>query len=432
MAKWRDWDDTVSCNAHQIFRPTSESEVLDIVRQAITSLTVIRTFGAGHSWSPLVPTNGFLLNLDHLSSPVSINPESGKATLQAGMRLHDAGPLLQQAGLTMPNLGAITSHSIAGAIGSGTHGTGTSFGILGTQMSAVKLIDGNGNIRELNNLQHPHEMSAVRLNLGCLGVIVEVTLDCVPDHTVRVEMIPMDFEEFAIEYRNLYTRNERVRAYWFPGSPRIYVHTMNTTTDPSNPGPVYSWFERVVEWKYLVGALWNLGRFVPPIIPACNRLQEMVQFRNTHKVGRCFDAITTPTPAFHQESEVAVPIEDGAKALREYGELVKRRGFRINVPSEIRFAKADNVLLSPGNGRDTCYIGGYCSTYKRHDTFFNEFCDDLRVRYGARPHWGKLGFPNREIAKLTYPGFNEFEQIRKDFDPNGIFANSYIKALFDV
>jgi len=430
MQKWHDWDSTVQCDAASIHQPSSEAEVVDVVRKAIGSGSVVRTFGAGHSWSPLVPTTGVLVNLDKLASPVSVDAETCEATLQAGMRIRDAGPWLQSSGLTLRNVGAITPQSLAGAVGSGTHGTGTSFGVLGTQVSAVRLVDGLGELREFNVKDHAEEMAALRLSLGCLGVIVEVTLDCVPDYTVKLDMAAMSFKDFIADFENLYTTNERARAYWFPGSQTVYVHTMNKIDQKSEPGSVYSFFEAEIERKLTLGVLWWLGRTIPGLVPSCNRIQEVLGYKKGVKIGRCFDAITTPIPPFHQEAEVAVPIENGSKAVQEYGDFVRRNNIPVNVPSEIRFSKADDVLLSPGYGRDVCYIGGYNAMYRPNDTFSKDYCVDLQTRYDARPHWGKLGAPDRATALACFPGFPAFEGIRRTFDPNGVFANEYIRSLF--
>jgi FAD/FMN-containing dehydrogenase len=432
MQQWHDWDSTVRCNPQAIKYPVDEAEVVAIVTGALRSDDVVRVFGAGHSWSALVPSQGVLVNLDNLAAPVNIDRELATAQISAGLRIRDIGPLLEKHGLTMSNVGAITPQSIAGAIGTGTHGTGLTYGSIGGEISAIRIVDGRGEIKDYTAAAHPVEMSALRLSLGSLGILVRVTINCVPDHHVELTKIPMGFEEFIDGLEDLYRQNERVRAYWFPGSERVFVNTMNTTDKPLSPGPVYSWFESVIERRLLLGALWGLGRNVNGLIPAMNALQQSIGYKPGSVVGRCFDAITTPMPPFHQESEVAVPIEDAAKAIREYAAFVKRNGLQVNVESEIRFSKSEDILLSPSYGCDVCYIGGYNATYKPNDPFFQMFCGDFQDRFGARPHWGKLGAANRQIAQRLFPGFAKFEQIRRDFDPRGVFANNYIRELFDI
>jgi FAD/FMN-containing dehydrogenase len=428
VAKWRDWDSTVSCDAQSIQYPTTIDEVAAIVSGAVRNNSSLRVFGAGHSWSPLVPCGDTLINLDRMPCTTNVGA-GGKTTLSAGMRLRDAGPLLQENKLCMQNLGAITPQSIAGAMGSGTHGSGMAFGILGTQASAIKIVDGRGDLREFNISDHPEEMSALRLSLGALGVIVEVTLDCVADHSVRLERQLMDFEDFLVQMRSLYEKSERMRAYWIPGMKKVYVHTMNTVDAATQPGSVYSWWEAHVVWQLLLGSVWWLGRTLPPLIPLCNKLQ-YAGFSTQPKIGRMFNAITTPIPAHHQESEVAVPIEHAADAVRAYDEFVHSKGYLVNMPTEIRFCKADDILLSPNYGRDTCYIGGYNAMYQKGSRFMEDYCSMMAERFDARPHWGKIGAPNRAIAQKMFPGFSRFEKIRREFDPHGVFINDYLREVF--
>jgi len=425
VTKWHDWDGTIRCNPSSIEYPTTEQEVVSIVQRALEQGTTLRVFGAGHSWSPLVKSDGILINLDRLVVPPSI--VGNLVTVSAGMRLRDLGPWLQQKGLALKNLGAITAQSIAGAVGTGTHGTGREFEVIGSQITSMRIVDGKGVARDVGSAT---EMAAFRLSLGCLGVVVSVTIECVKDHSVELLQIPMEFDEFLKKFEHLYVENERVRAYWFPGSKRVFVNTMNTVQTPSKPGSIYPWFEAVVKRQVLMGAFWRLGSACEPLIPMLNGLQETIGYKRGKRLGRVFDAITTPMPPFHQEAEVAIPIEDGPAAVQAYGRLVRQKGYKVNVPSEIRFAHSDDILLSPGNGMKACYIGGYTATYRRNDPFFTDFYDMLKGDFRGRPHWGKIDAPDRKTAMAIYPGFTSFEKIRNQCDPQGVFANSYIKELF--
>ena len=432
MPKWSNWDHSVKCRPRAIERPASANEVVDIVNRSIEAKTTVRTFGAGHSWSPLVATEGTLVNLDNLCSVLSADRDTGKVVVEGGIRLRQILPELQTYGLTMRNVGAITPQSISGAMSTGTHGTGLGFGIIGTQVSALRIVDGRGELREFTLKKHPTEMAALRLSLGSLGIIVDVTVDCVPDHHVELHTFPLSFGDFLDGFEELYKQNERVRFYWFPGSKKVFVNTMNTTEKPIGLGPVYSWFESVVIRKLFLGALWGTGRLIEPMIPGLNSLQETLGYKERRAVGPCYQAITTPIPPRHQEAEVAVPLENARKAIEAYGTLVQTRGIRINVPSEIRFTKQDDLMLSPCQRGDVCFIGAYTATYEARTRFFATFCSELQERFGGLPHWGKIGAPDRKTAQALFPRFGEFEDIRRSFDPNGVFANAYLKRLFKL
>ena len=101
-------------------------------------------------------------------------------TLAAGTRLHQLPRLLAPYGLALPNMGDIDRQTIAGATSTGTHGTGLGFGGLATQIVAAKLVTGTGELLTVSETERPELLPAVRLGLGALGVLVEVTLQLVP------------------------------------------------------------------------------------------------------------------------------------------------------------------------------------------------------------------------------------------------------------
>src|SRR5262249_54650638 len=139
----------------------------------------------GHSWSPLVVTNEILLNLDHLNELVMLDAESMRVTVGAGIRLKQLNALLPQFGLALANLGSIAEQSIAGAAATGTHGTGLTIGNLATQIVGMHLVTANGQVHVLSAETTPELMRAARVNLGALGVVTQVTLQCVKKHNLH-------------------------------------------------------------------------------------------------------------------------------------------------------------------------------------------------------------------------------------------------------
>src|SRR5258708_173386 len=138
------WDKTLSCFPDCYHQPRSEAEVADIVQETYKRGGVVRTFGAGHSWSPLVLTSDTLVNLDKLNRTVGIDKGQMRASVQGGIRIKDLITVLRTNGLGMKNLGSIAEQSIAGAISTATHGTGKDIGNLSTQIIAMNIVDGRG------------------------------------------------------------------------------------------------------------------------------------------------------------------------------------------------------------------------------------------------------------------------------------------------
>lgn len=175
---FRNWDGSLGCRPRRFYQPRYEEEVVEIVREASDAGDTVRTFGAGHSWSPLVVTDDALINLDKLNRHVSTDRERQRVTVQAGIRIKDLNRLLleQDPPLGMRNLGSIGEQSIAGAISTGTHGTGLKLGGLHTQIVEMKLVTGDGRLLSISADEDPELMAAARVNLGALGVITQVTI----------------------------------------------------------------------------------------------------------------------------------------------------------------------------------------------------------------------------------------------------------------
>ena len=140
----------------------------------------VKAVGAGHSFTGIAVAPGVLLDLTDLTGLVSADRERGRVTLRAGTRLHQIPRLLAPYGLAMPNLGDIDRQSISGAISTGTHGTGARFGGIATQVTGATLVTADGELLEVDESQNAELLPAVALGLGALGILVEVTLQCVP------------------------------------------------------------------------------------------------------------------------------------------------------------------------------------------------------------------------------------------------------------
>src|ERR1043166_6996609 len=151
---FKNWDHTISCRPKNYFQPCAEAEVVQIVKDTYKRGGVVRTFGAGHSWSSLVPSDDSLINLDRLDKLVAIDDGKMRVTVQAGIRIQDLVKLLRKHGLGMKNLGSIKKQSIAGAVSTGTHGTGRAIGNISTQIVGLQLVNGFGEVLTISEDQN--------------------------------------------------------------------------------------------------------------------------------------------------------------------------------------------------------------------------------------------------------------------------------------
>ena len=187
MSEWRNWGGNVSASPAEVQHVGSVHGVADAVRRAASSGLRVRVAGSGHSFTPLVATDGLLLHVDRLSGVVGIDRERRRVRVLAGTPLHVLNPALQALGLALPNLGDIDRQTISGAIATGTHGTGTRRQGIAAAVSGLTLVLADGSTLECSAQVEPEVFAAARVGLGALGVVTEVELQCVPAYRLHAK-----------------------------------------------------------------------------------------------------------------------------------------------------------------------------------------------------------------------------------------------------
>src|SRR5262252_6133946 len=174
---FRNWAGTLSFKPERFCQPATEAEVSDLVKDAAAKGGRIRTTGAGHSWAQFVVTDKTLLQLDKLKKALIADITKQRFTVQAGVRLKDLVEMLALDGLALRNMGSITEQSIAGAISTGTHGTGIRLGNIPTAIVGLNLVTGTGDVLKITEADKDL-LNAARVSVGALGIITQVTIQC--------------------------------------------------------------------------------------------------------------------------------------------------------------------------------------------------------------------------------------------------------------
>lgn len=437
--KFCNWDRSLECRPDRFYQPRSEEAILKIIRETSDAGGTVRTVGAGHSWSPLVLTDDTLLNLDKLDRVVSVDAEQQRVTVQAGIRIKELNRVLPRYGLAMKNLGSIGEQSMAGAISTATHGTGIKLGALHTQVVGMELVTGNGQLLSISEDTDPELMAAARVSLGALGVITQVTIQCVPYYNLERKAQPLPFDEVLNQIDDLVCGNDRVRLYWLPYTDVIQVAIINRTEQPPMPRNRYREFftdvvvkrelmELLVETGYDLYQLPGLDVRIE-VVDDINRFMARVGWTKEELVASYDRVLNIPMPPEHSECEYAVPVERTAEAVRFTRWLIEENNYQVNFPVEVRFVAADDAMLSPAYKQDVCYVGAYTFGEEFARPFFDRFEREMK-KLGGRPHWGKRLTLSREEARQLYPMYDRFDKVRREFDPKGVFANAFIQNLF--
>jgi len=413
---WSNWSRGQSCAPAEHVRPQSRAELSEAVARG----RAVRVAGAGHSFSGGVPTDGTLLSLERLDRVLDVDRASGLVRAEAGISLHRLVRELHAHGLALPNLGDIDVQSLAGALVTGTHGTGARLGNLASGVEAMELVLADGSKRALDG---GDELRAARVSLGALGVVAAVTLRCVPSFRLHAVDRPLPLEDVLGSLDERVDGNDHFELFTFPHSPLALTRTNNRTEAPATPRrPRREWLQDVVMDNHVFGLLNRTARRVPRAIPRINRAAGRAASRR-ERVADSFDVFASPRLVRFEEMEYALPRARAAEAVRAAREILARHP--VSFPIELRFSAGDDALLSPAHARDSAYVAVHVFEGMAYEAPFREVEAVMR-EWDGRPHWGKRSFLGAEELAPRYPRWADFAALRERLDPEGRFVNPWI------
>ena len=427
---WQNWGRTASIRPVRVERPRTPEGVQRAVRAAAARGLTVKAIGAGHSFTGIGAAPGVLLELDDMQGLVSADRQTGLVTLLAGTRLHRIPRLLAPFGLAMENLGDIDRQSIAGAISTGTHGTGARFGGIATQVRGITMITADGEFLRIDAEQNSDLLPAAALSLGALGIIVEVTLQCVPAFVLAAVDAPVPLDELLDTLPERVDAADHLEFYWHPHTDVALTktHTRLPESAPRSPRPPLTrWLDEQVLSNGVFGAFCAVSRVVPAVIPPFNRTAVRLTGDAAY-ADRSHRVLIHSRRVRFREMEYALPAENAVPAFRAIWQLIADRGWRIEFPIEVRFAGADDLWLSTASGRETAYIAVH--RYWRIDPAeYLDAVEAVMLAFGGRPHWGKLHGLGAEELRARYPRFDDFVALRDRLDPERVFGNRHLERI---
>ena len=428
--EWRNWGRSESARPAFLARPTSTDEVRAVVRAARERGLTVKVVGAGHSFTAIAATEGVLIDLGGLDGLLAVDAERGRVTLGAGTNLYQLPALLEPHGLALENMGDIDRQTIAGATSTGTHGTGERFGGLATQITGVVLVTADGSILRVDEQHSPELLPAVRLGLGALGVLVEVTIQCVPRFLLHAVEHPEPFGEVLDSFEERATASDHFEFYWWPHTDAVMTKTNTRLPGDAERhpiGPVSGWIEDRLLSNGALSLMCNIGRMAPKLTPGINRLATRV-YGDREFTDVSYEVFTSPRTTRFREMEYAVPRAAVPQALRDVRALIEREGWTISFPVEVRVAAADDNWLSTAHGRATGYIAVHRFFRDDHEPYFRAV-DAIMRGYEGRPHWGKVHYQDAASLAANYPRHADFVALRDRLDPDRTFTNPYLERV---
>jgi L-gulono-1,4-lactone dehydrogenase len=423
--QWRNWTGDQSCRPARFERPST----LDEVARAVTNANQVRVAGAGHSFTPAVLTDGTLLSLERMNRVLDVDRSSGLVRVEAGITLGALSDELWRHGLAFENLGDIDVQSIAGATATGTHGTGSRLPNLSAALHSIELVLADGSVLEVNEQSDADAWRAARVSVGALGVVTAVTLKAVPAFTLEGHDVGRPLDEVLASIDELADGADHFEFFTFPYTDRALTRTNRRVPGPPRPRrPRLAYLEDEVLKNGFFGAMCRLGRSRPGLIPRINRLVARLGAMESRLTDRSYRVFATPRSVRFTEMEYAIPREHAVEAIRAVRELVESRALAVSFPFEVRFVAGDDALLSPAGGRDTCYIASHVFEGMDYEPFMRGV-EEIMDGFRGRPHWGKRHFQTAETLRPRYPEWDRFDAVRERLDPEGRFANEYVRTV---
>jgi L-gulonolactone oxidase len=357
---------------------------------------------------------------------LDVDRASGLVRVEGGITIHALSAALAQHGLAFENLGDIDVQSLAGALATGTHGTGARLGNLSTAVVGMELVLADGSERVVEG---GDELLAARVGLGALGVVAAVTLRCVPAFRLHAVDQPQPLEAVLSDLDAHVEANDHFELFTFPHSPLALTRTNNRTdARPTPRRPRLEWLQDVALDNHAFGVVNRVARRLPRATPLLNRFAGRSASRR-ERVAESFDVFASPRLVRFEEMEYALPRARAAEAVRACREILARHP--VSFPIELRFSAGDSALLSPAHGRDTAYVAVHVFEGMAFEAPFREV-EALLRGWDGRPHWGKRSFLGAEELAPRYPRWRDFAAVRERLDPGGRFVNPWIARALGV
>ena len=417
---WKNWSGSVTARPHTIARPRTEAELAAIV----SSAAKVRATGAGHSFMPLCETDGVLLSLTDLEGDVELSADKTTAWAPAGWSLAKLTAALWEKGASLINQGDVNPQALAGAIATGTHGTGAELGSLSTAARAFRLMLADGSVVTCSARERQDLFEAQRLSLGLLGVATRIEIDVLPAYYLEEKVESHGLEEVSERWSDLVAKNRHAEFFVFPYGERVALKTLNPAPPEGELKQLSDMDDRAFRLicDICTAAPW-LTRTLQPLIVGRGVRQR--------RVGPAFQIFPSDRTVKFEEMEYELPAEAGWPALREAIAWIRERKLPVTFPFEFRTVAGDDIWLSPMNGRPTISISVHQYAKMPWRDFFAGIEPIFRA-HGGRPHWAKRHTLTARDVEALYPDAARFRAVRDAHDPAGKFANAHLAALFGV
>lgn len=365
-----------------------------------------------------------MLSLDHMNATLAVDSTAKTIRVQAGKRLHELYADMERHGLAFEAVGNIMIQSVAGALSTATHGSNAGAGSLSEHVVALRMVLANGT-RVSVDRSHGDLLSVVSTSIGALGVITEVTLQCVEtykvdgtDPTVNCTKSTVIGLQDYLENFSALIDGPQSHIFQMDLSERavLMVSELNRCTSGPKCVPWYQGLTTYIDFPFKTyeAEMWVDRQSFPSV------MRQFSEFVEEHE-----DKLPQPEGKEHV-GPIAVWRLAGRPVAKESSWMSP--GFGHSTMA-LTFVQYCINVTAPGSHEDMpCDSAALAAQY----ALFGEALERISYLHGARPHWGKANLrSNASYLAQVYPFFNRFNQLRLEWDPEALFMNDYLRHRLD-
>ncbi|WSQ12636.1 FAD-binding protein [Streptomyces sp. NBC_01231] len=404
------WAGNITYAARALQRPHTLTALAALVAESAK----VRVLGSGHSFNAIAEpgADGVLLSLAALPAEVDVDSSARTVRVGGGVRYAELARRVDGHGFALPNMASLPHISVAGSVATGTHGSGVGNGSLASAVREVEIVTADGSTVVIG--REDQRFGGAVTSLGALGVVTALTLDLEPAFEVEqhvfteLPLAGLDFETVAATAYSVSLFTD----WRAPGFRQVWL---KRRTD--QPLPDFPWAAPAVEKMHPV-----------PGMPAVNCTEQFGVAGPWHERLPHFRAEFTPSSGAELQSEYLLPRRHAIDALDAL-DGVRDAVAPVLQTCEVRTVAADEQWLSPSYGRDTVAL---------HFTWIEDTAEVLPVvrrleealdAFDARPHWGKVFTVPADVLRSRYPRLGDFRELARTLDPEGKFANAFVRDI---
>ncbi|XWS65353.1 hypothetical protein CRYUN_Cryun05aG0105500 [Craigia yunnanensis] len=490
------WSGTHEVQTRHFYQPENLQQLEELVKESNVKRAKVRPVGSGLSPNGIGLARGGMVNVALMDKVVEVDKEKKTVRVQAGIRVQQLVDEIKEYGLTLQNFASIREQQIGGILQVGAHGTGAKLPPIDEQVISMKLVTPAKGTIELSKEKDPELFYLARCGLGGLGVVAEVTIQCVERQELVEHTTVSNMKDVKKNHKKMLHENKHVKYLYIPYTDTVVVVTCNPVSKWRGPPkfkPKYTKDEAMLHVrelykeylkKYRAREITSPNNNEPDInevsftelrdkllaldplnkdhVMKVNHVEaEFWRKSEGYRVGWSDEILGFDCGGQQWVSETCFPAGTLSKPsmkdleyIEELKQLIEKEEIPSPAPIEQRWTARSQSPMSPASSSEEddifSWVGiiMYLPTMdaRQRKEITAEFFHyrhltqaQLWDKYSAYEHWAKIEVPkDKEELEVLQARLRKrfpveaYNKARRELDPNRILSNNMLEKLFPI